>query len=123
MGGRYSLLNLKSKGQRSSALDIKVKVRFTGSIPLTLPPRVTISHIWTTHGKKMFPIEFRVQRSSTLDIEVKTLFPGSRALCFPLRKTILHIWTTYERKMFLFEFWVKRSMVKCKKKTAQTWNN
>jgi hypothetical protein len=45
MGGRCSLLILRSNGQRSSALDIRVEIRFLGSRQLSLPPRVTISHI------------------------------------------------------------------------------
>jgi hypothetical protein len=31
--------------KRSSALDIKVEIRFPGSKQLSLPPRVTIAHI------------------------------------------------------------------------------
>jgi hypothetical protein len=61
IGGRYSLLILRSKGQRSSGLDIKVEIRFLGSRQISLPPRVTISHIWTTHRRKMFPIDFEVK--------------------------------------------------------------
>jgi hypothetical protein len=61
MGGRCSLLILRSKGRRSSALEIKVEIRFPGSRPLSLPPRVTTSHI--SHGRKMFPIDFEVKRS------------------------------------------------------------
>jgi hypothetical protein len=38
MGGRCSLLILRSKGQRSSALDIKVEIWFPGSRPLSLHP-------------------------------------------------------------------------------------
>ena len=49
MGQRCSLLNLGSKGQSSSALDIKVAVWFPGSRALSFLPRVTISYIWTTH--------------------------------------------------------------------------
>jgi hypothetical protein len=45
IGGRSSLLILRSKGQSSGALDIKVEIRFPGSRHLSLPPRVTISHI------------------------------------------------------------------------------
>ena len=56
IGGRCTLLILRSKGQRSSELDIKVEIRFPGFRPLSLPPRVTISHIWSTHERKMFPI-------------------------------------------------------------------
>jgi hypothetical protein len=68
IGGRSSLLILRSKGQRSKgqrsgALDIKVEIRFPGSRHLSLPPRVTISHIWTTHRRKKFPIDFEVKRS------------------------------------------------------------
>jgi hypothetical protein len=46
IGGGCFLLILRSKGQRSSALDIKVEIRFPGSKQLSLPPRVTISHIF-----------------------------------------------------------------------------
>ena len=63
IGGRCSLLILRSKGQRSSALDIKVEIRFPGSRPLSLPPRILISHIWTIHKRKMYPIDFEVKRS------------------------------------------------------------
>jgi hypothetical protein len=63
IGGRSSLLILRSKGQRSGALDIKEGILFPGSRHLSLPPRVTISHIWTTHRRKMFPIDFEVKRS------------------------------------------------------------
>jgi hypothetical protein len=45
IGGSCSLLILRSKGQRSSALDIKVEIQFPCSRPLSLPPRVTISLI------------------------------------------------------------------------------
>jgi hypothetical protein len=45
IGGKSSLLILRSKGQRSSALDIKVEIRFPSSRQLSLPPRITISHI------------------------------------------------------------------------------
>jgi hypothetical protein len=31
----------------------------------------TVSHVWTTHGRKIFPIEFGVKRSNALDIEVE----------------------------------------------------
>jgi hypothetical protein len=62
IGGRSSLLILRSKGERSSALDIKVEIRFPRSRHLSLPPRVTISHIWTTHRRKKFPIDFEVKR-------------------------------------------------------------
>jgi hypothetical protein len=61
MGGRCSLLILRSKGQRSSALEIKIEIQSPGSRPLSLPPRVTISHILTTHGRKIFPINFEVK--------------------------------------------------------------
>jgi hypothetical protein len=63
IGGRCTLLILRSKGQRSSTLDIKVEIWFPGSKQLSLPPRVTISHIWTTHRRKMYPIDFEVKRS------------------------------------------------------------
>jgi hypothetical protein len=79
MGGRCSLLNLESKGQRSSTLDIEVEILFPGSRMLPFPRRVTISHIWTTHGRKMFPFEFGIKMSSAVDIEVKILFLGARS--------------------------------------------
>jgi hypothetical protein len=58
MEGKCSILIFRSKGQKSSALDIKVEIKLSGSRTLPFPPRVTISHIWTTHGRKMFPINF-----------------------------------------------------------------
>jgi hypothetical protein len=45
MGWKCSLSILRSKGQRSSTLEIKVEIQFPGSRPLSLPPKVTISHI------------------------------------------------------------------------------
>jgi hypothetical protein len=57
------MLILRSKGQRSSTLDIRVEIWFPGSKQISLPPRVTISHIHTTQGWKMFPINFEVKRS------------------------------------------------------------
>jgi hypothetical protein len=105
MRGRCSLSNLGSK--RWSALDIEVEIWFQGSRVLLFPLRDTISHIWTTHGRKMFPIKFAVQRSSALDIEVE--IQGSRVLLFPLRDTVSHIWTTHKRKMIPIEFGVERS--------------
>jgi hypothetical protein len=57
--------------------------------------KVIISHIWTTHGRKMFPIEFGVKMS-----KVKCTGQWSRntvsILCnvtLPPRVTIWHIWT------------------------------
>jgi hypothetical protein len=88
MGGRCSLLILKSKGQMSSTLDIKVEIRFSSSRLLLLLPTVTISHILTTNERKMFPID---QRSSTLDIKVEIWFLSSRLLSLQPRVTILHI--------------------------------
>jgi hypothetical protein len=44
---------------------------------LFFPLTDTVVHIWTTHGRKMFPIEFGEKRSSALDIEEKY---GFRAL-------------------------------------------
>ena len=70
VGHRCFLLNLGSKGQRSSALDIKVVIWFPGSRALSFLPRVTISYIYTTHETKMFFIELWVQTSSSLDIKV-----------------------------------------------------
>jgi hypothetical protein len=55
MGGRYRIW--ESEGQRSSALDIKVEIQFLGSGMLPFPPRVTISHIWTTHRRKIFGVK------------------------------------------------------------------
>jgi hypothetical protein len=79
MGERCSLLNLGSKNQRSSALNIEVQIWFLGSKVLCFPLRDTVSHIWITHGRKIFPIEFgsKGQRSSALDIEVEMWFQGS----------------------------------------------
>jgi hypothetical protein len=57
--------------KRPSALDIEVEIKFLGSGTLPFPPRVTISHIWTTHGRKMFLIEFGVKGQSTLNTEVE----------------------------------------------------
>jgi hypothetical protein len=48
--------------KRSSALDIKVEIWFSGSGILFFPLGDTISHIWTTHGRKVFPIEFGVPK-------------------------------------------------------------
>jgi hypothetical protein len=45
MGGRCSLLILRSNGQRSSTLDIRVEIQFPGSRPLSLPPIFTITRI------------------------------------------------------------------------------
>jgi hypothetical protein len=42
---------------------LKVEIRFLGSGELCFPLRNTISHIWITHGRKMFPIEFGVKRT------------------------------------------------------------
>jgi hypothetical protein len=42
--------------QRSNALDIEVEIQFLGSRTLPFPSRVTLTHIWTTHGRKMFPV-------------------------------------------------------------------
>ena len=63
MGQRCFLLNLGSKGQRSSTLDIKVAILCLGSRALSILPRVTVSYIWTTHGTYIFPFEFGVKRS------------------------------------------------------------
>ena len=52
MGGICSLSILGSKSQRSQALDIEVVIWFSGCRALLFPPRVTISHIWTTHETK-----------------------------------------------------------------------
>jgi hypothetical protein len=52
MGGRCSLLNLGSDGQRSSALDIEVKICFPGCKKLSFPLIDTILHIWNKVGKK-----------------------------------------------------------------------
>ena len=109
MGKRCFLSNLGSKGQRSSTLDIEVVILCLDSRALSIPPRVTISYIWTTHGTKMFPVEFGVQRSSAFDIKVAIWFPGCRALSFLSRVTISYIQTTRETKMFFIEFWVQRS--------------
>jgi hypothetical protein len=55
MEGRCTILILSTiLILRSSALDIKVEIWFLGFRPLSLPPRVTISHILTTHGRRMF---------------------------------------------------------------------
>jgi hypothetical protein len=47
---------------------------------LSFSPRVIISHIWTTQGRNVFPIELgsKGHRSSALDIEVEIWFLGSR---------------------------------------------
>jgi hypothetical protein len=50
------------KSQRSSALDIETEIWFLDAIVLCSPLRDTVSHIWTTHGWKMFRIEFKVKR-------------------------------------------------------------
>jgi hypothetical protein len=55
-------MNMVSKGQRSSTLDIEVKIQFLGSRQLSLPPSHHITHR-TTHGRKMFPIDFKVKKS------------------------------------------------------------
>jgi hypothetical protein len=84
----YRIWGQKVKG----ALDIEVEEWFQGSKMLPFPPRVTISHIWTTHGRKMFLLEFRVKRSSSaLVIEVEIWFLVSRTLPIPPRVTISHI--------------------------------
>jgi hypothetical protein len=49
----------KSKVKR----DVEVEVWFPGSRVLCFPLKDIVSHIWTTHGRKMFPIEFGVKRS------------------------------------------------------------
>jgi hypothetical protein len=107
-------IDLWSKDQRSSALDIciKVEIRFPGSRMLPFPPRVTISYVWITHERKMFPIEIEVkgQRSSAFDIKVEVRFPDSRMLPFPPTVTMSHIWTTHW-KMFPMEVWVKWSSI------------
>jgi hypothetical protein len=63
-GGQCSLLILGSKSQRSSALDIEVEILFLDSGVLCFPLANTVSHMWTTHGRKMLPIEFWVKRSN-----------------------------------------------------------
>jgi hypothetical protein len=78
MGGKCSLSNLGSKSKKSSALDNEVEIWFSGSGVLCFPLRDIVSHIWTTHGRKMFPIEFGVKRSTALDTEVEIWFQGSR---------------------------------------------
>jgi hypothetical protein len=62
IGGRCCLLVLGSKGERSTAVDIKVEIRVLDSRMLLFSPRVTRSHIQTTHGRKMFPIKFGVKK-------------------------------------------------------------
>ena len=106
MGQRCFLLNLGSKGQRSSTLDIEVIILCLGVTALSILPRVTVSYIWTTHGTDIFPFEFGVKRSSALDIKVAIWFPGSRALSFLPRVTISYIpvYTIHETKMFFIEF-------------------
>jgi hypothetical protein len=92
-------------GQKSSAINIEVKIWFPGSSLF----RDAISHIWTTHGRKMFPYWIWGQMSSALDIEIEIWFQGSSVLVFPLGDAVSHRWTTHGRKMFPIKFGVKRS--------------
>jgi hypothetical protein len=36
--------------------------------------------MWTTRGRKMFPIDFEIKRSSALDIEVEIWFLGLKTV-------------------------------------------
>jgi hypothetical protein len=49
--------------KRPRALDIGVGKPFLGPRTLSFPPRVILSHIWTTHGRKMLPTDLGVKRS------------------------------------------------------------
>jgi hypothetical protein len=55
MGGKFSVLNLGSKGQRSNALDIELEIQFPGCIMLTFPPRITILRFWTKTWEEDVP--------------------------------------------------------------------
>jgi hypothetical protein len=48
---------------------------FLGSRTLPFPPRVTISHIWTTHGRKIFSIEFKGQVRWTYGFRASECYP------------------------------------------------
>jgi hypothetical protein len=50
-------------GERSSTQDIELGIRIPGSRMLPLSSRVSITNIWTTHGRKMCPTEFGVKMS------------------------------------------------------------
>jgi hypothetical protein len=50
-------------GQRSSVLDIGLENFFPDPRSLSFPLTVTIPHMWTTHRRKMFPIDFGVKRA------------------------------------------------------------
>jgi hypothetical protein len=60
---REKMFPIDFEVQRSIAQDIEVEIQFLGYRTLPLTPRVTISHIYTVHGKKMFLIDFEVKRS------------------------------------------------------------
>jgi hypothetical protein len=62
MGGRCAILNLGSKGQRPSAMDIEIVIQFP-DLALPFPPRVTVSHIWIIHEKRKISIKFEVRKS------------------------------------------------------------
>jgi hypothetical protein len=85
------------------------KTFFPGPRTLSFPPRVTILHIWTSHGRKIFPsiLEPKGQRSSPLVIKVEICFLGRRMLLFPPRFAKSHKWTMHGKKMFPTEFGVK----------------
>jgi hypothetical protein len=50
--------------QRSIALDKEIQIPFPGSNTLPLTHTDTISHIYSTHGRKMSLIGFEVKRST-----------------------------------------------------------
>jgi hypothetical protein len=51
------------EAQTSIALDIEIEIQFPGSRTLPLTHTDTISHIYTTHLRKMSLIHFEVKRS------------------------------------------------------------
>jgi hypothetical protein len=108
--GRCSLLNLVSNGQRSSAQESEVEIQIPDSKTLPFQRRVTISHIPTTNGTKIFPTKFGIKTSKVkCNGKVEIRFLGSKTLPFQPRVTISHICTTHEREMFPVKFRVKRS--------------
>jgi hypothetical protein len=67
-----------------SALVIEVEIRFLGSGTLLFLTRFNISHIWSSHGRKMIPIEFEVRKS-----KVKCTGHQSRNMLSGLKNVIL----------------------------------
>jgi hypothetical protein len=85
---------------------------FLSSRMLPFSPRVTLSHIWTTHGKKNVPYWIWGPKVKHTGQWRKNTVSRLKNVILSIGVTISHIWTTHGRKMFPIEFGIKTQKVK-----------